>query len=380
MPPHARGLGAMAPTPGGHRGFGSSFLWFVLCLATRSGASCWIDGYSSDVCCDAKYGPTGNTACWDDVFQYDPCCTGRNGVAEQASPADGVATDAGASLDGDLLEHALRPKLLQILAEAEADGDENFPVEFEANLRQAIETAENRTISRRQAIAYLGVFLRLNGRHEEASRVLAAHTTTESFKIASSGSWVGADAEGYHMHDAALADALVAFFLAEGARTVGDFGCGLGLYVRDFRAAGLRSGGFDGNPSTASLSQGRCQVADLSSALDFGTSWDWVLSLEVAEHIPRQFEDVFLGNLERHARRGIVLSWGNQAGEGHVNVRPRQEVEQVLTRMGFQSSEASAVALRSAATLPWFDETIVVFRRANLSQPCRAEHARGVRC
>ena len=132
---------------------------------------------------------------------------------------------------------------------------------------------------------------------------------------------VGVDAEGYHMHDSSLADAVAALLKQEGARTVGDFGCGLGFYVRDLRRAGLMVGGFDGNPDTAKLSEGRCQVADLSATLDFGTRWDWILSLEVAEHIPHEFEAAFVGNLHRHNRQGIILSWGNQAGHGHVNLK-----------------------------------------------------------
>eukprot|EP00928_Gymnodinium_smaydae_P035420 TRINITY_DN2492_c0_g2_i2.p1 TRINITY_DN2492_c0_g2~~TRINITY_DN2492_c0_g2_i2.p1 ORF type:complete len:171 (-),score=18.05 TRINITY_DN2492_c0_g2_i2:71-583(-) len=167
------------------------------------------------------------------------------------------------------------------------------------------------------------------------------------------------------MHDRALAEALITFFRSEGANTVGDFGCGLGLYVRDFRAAGLRAGGFDGNPSTAVLSGGRCQVADLSSTLDFGTRWDWVMSLEVAEHIPRDYEGEFLNNLDRHARRGLVLSWGNQAGHGHVNLRSRSEVESLLQQRGFRSISAPAATLRAVATLPWFQETILVFVRSS---------------
>ena len=36
---------------------------------------------------------------------------------------------------------------------------------------------------------------------------------------------------------------------------------------------------------------------------------DWVLCLEVAEHIPRAFEERLLANLDSHNRRGIVMSW-----------------------------------------------------------------------
>lgn len=82
--------------------------------------------------------------------------------------------------------------------------------------------------------------------------------------------------------------------------------------------------------------------------VDFGTRWDWALSLEVAEHIPRELEANFVGNLDRHACRGLVLSWGNQAGEGHVNLRPLAEVEALFAARGFRSDAAAAAAMRQA--------------------------------
>lgn len=37
--------------------------------------------------------------------------------------------------------------------------------------------------------------------------------------------------------------------------------------------------------------------------------FDWVISVEVGKHIPAKFEDIYLDNLARHDREGIVLSW-----------------------------------------------------------------------
>jgi tryptophanyl-tRNA synthetase len=37
--------------------------------------------------------------------------------------------------------------------------------------------------------------------------------------------------------------------------------------------------------------------------------YDWIISLEVAEHIPEKYEAVYLDNIFRHAKEGIILSW-----------------------------------------------------------------------
>ena len=41
-----------------------------------------------------------------------------------------------------------------------------------------------------------------------------------------------------------------------------------------------------------------------------------VMSLEVGEHIPADYEAIFLDNLARHAKEGVLLSWArpNQGG------------------------------------------------------------------
>ena len=77
------------------------------------------------------------------------------------------------------------------------------------------------------------------------------------------------------MHDHILASALCEFFSKEenegtdggggggfgasssGKLSVIDLGCGMGEYVKAFRAAGLDANGLDGNPDTATLTQGR---------------------------------------------------------------------------------------------------------------------------
>lgn len=310
-------------------------------------ATCWVGGFSREFCCDAQHGEGGNPACWDSVFHYDPCCT-------RPDPLE--ADDAGSheSLTNGFLV-ALERKVDAVLADGASLES------FEGDLRQTILSPEQRSTSVPTARALLAVVLGRLGRSQEAEQELAM--ASHDLSIAPSGAWVGTEAAGYHMHDRPFADALITFFKSREATSVADFGCGLGLYVRDLRTVGFRSGGFDGNPATWEITDGRCLQADLSKDLDLGTRWDWVLSLEVAEHIPRQFEKSFLDNLERHACSGMVLSWGNQAGEGHVNLRTSEEVEDLMQQRGFESLPERSEELRAAATLPWLKTTVLVFQR-----------------
>jgi len=336
-----------------------------LVLSTLALGSCWIDGASRDFCCDLQHGPEGNRACWDEIFQFQTCCS-----YEGSTPPPASAYGETSGIDAAFLEQMLGPKLDLALADA---GEASL----EQSLRASVQSPENRTMAARTSRLFLAVLLRRLGREAEAEAHLLKVAVDQDLSISSTGVWVGTNAAGYHMHDPQFAAALVDFFHSRGGRTVGDFGCGLGLYVRDFRAAGFRAGGFDGNPATAEITEGRCQQADLSLDLDFGTQWDWLLSLEVAEHIPPEFEAAFVRNLHLHARQGIVLSWANQAGEGHVNLKTRQEVAKLFAPLGFHSVEASADILRQAATLPWLQNTVLVLEREDRSSAARPRHEDG---
>jgi tryptophanyl-tRNA synthetase len=46
--------------------------------------------------------------------------------------------------------------------------------------------------------------------------------------------------------------------------------------------------------------------------------YDWIISLEVALHIPEKYEAVYLDNILRHAKEGIILSWA-VPGQGGIS-------------------------------------------------------------
>jgi len=103
-----------------------------------------------------------------------------------------------------------------------------------------------------------------------------------------------------------------------GGGAVIEFGAGKGCYAAALRAEGVEVRAFDGSPHIANQTDGLVQTADLTTALHVGQA-PWVLCLETAEHIPREHESALLGNLERAAHRGVVLSWSNnEGGNGHV--------------------------------------------------------------
>ena len=179
------------------------------------------------------------------------------------------------------------------------------------------------------------------------------------------GYWVGKEVMKEHQFDPWLAHALAQFFKKENAQSVVDMGCGPGDYVRVLRAYQIPCEGYDGNPDTVELSQGLCQVVDLSEPFHLDQSFDWVLSLEVAEHLPKVYETIFIENLHRHSTRGIVLSWAikGQGGFGHFNEQNNDYVKNLMSKYGYINDLLAENELRKFAALWWFKNTIMVFRK-----------------
>lgn len=168
-----------------------------------------------------------------------------------------------------------------------------------------------------------------------------------------------------HCYDPSLAKALLDFLKNEDTNSVVDFGCGLGDYTKFFNNNGLNTKGFDGNPDTPSLTNNTCDIMDLSEPNKLDTKFDWALCLEVGEHIPKEYESIFVKNLDYHNLNGIILSWAviGQSGDGHVNCQNNDYVKELFNNLGYTSDDYTEFLLRTYSTLPWFKNTIMVFRK-----------------
>lgn len=168
--------------------------------------------------------------------------------------------------------------------------------------------------------------------------------------------------------DAGVTAALCA--AAGAGASVLDLGCGVGHYERPLTSCNLTWRGFDGAASIEEATGGRVRWADLSVPIDVGAS-DWVLSLEVGEHLPQRFAATFVDNLVRHARRGILMSWAlpEQVGSHHVNNRPQEAVVADFVARGFVLDVEGTRAMRAAVKVTWLRHTALLFVRGDAAIP-----------
>merc|ERR1712004_461560 len=109
---------------------------------------------------------------------------------------------------------------------------------------------------------------------------------------------------------------------------------------------------------------GSVQEVNLVENMTLWRTFDWVLCLEVGEHVPSQFSDILVSNVRRHARKGIVMSWSDDwEGIGHVNCMSRSEfVDMFQNRTGFILDEQATASVKASCEIDYIARTIAVFR------------------
>jgi hypothetical protein len=92
------------------------------------------------------------------------------------------------------------------------------------------------------------------------------------------------------------------------------------------------------------------------------------ICLEVGEHIPKQYESIFLDNITSLTTNKIILSWAvvGQGGDGHVNCMNNDEVILKMNELGFNYLEDDSISARNSVSYkiaPWFLNTIMIFQK-----------------
>ena len=147
-----------------------------------------------------------------------------------------------------------------------------------------------------------------------------------------------------------------------GAGSSADVGSGVGAYSMFKTLLNPSSPpmvSLDGGENIEAWSGGRVGFFDVSTAADVQgvEPVEWVMSVEMAEHVPRSLEAAVVANLHWLNTKGIVLTWAlpGQPGSGHINGRSNRYVHSVC-HTGFEPSTSrhtSASLTRSFRASPW---------------------------
>lgn len=176
------------------------------------------------------------------------------------------------------------------------------------------------------------------------------------------GIWNIEEAKVEHAFDKKLAIELTRILPKE--EKVVDLGCGRGDYLSLLQFNGFDCIGYEGTPDIKSISSFPfIHQADLSKEIE--TEKGTVLCFEVAEHIPKEYEDVFLRNVVNASTGLIIISWAvkGQGGHGHVNEQDSVYVATKFLELGYINNRELTTKLRKSASLWWFNKSIYVFEK-----------------
>ncbi len=188
----------------------------------------------------------------------------------------------------------------------------------------------------------------------------------EEYISENTGIWSLLAAEKNHYFDEPLCEAIFEMY---NPKKVADVGCGMGQYCKYFKENGWRTvHGYEGTRDIYQIGEyGDIRIIDLSKVQFVAINYDLVVCLEVGEHIPKLYEQIFIDNICRFTSKDLVLSWcipipGNK-NVSHVNEQQNSYVIDKFIKKGLEFDLLKSDILRKASTLWWFKSTIMVFRR-----------------
>jgi SAM-dependent methyltransferase len=159
------------------------------------------------------------------------------------------------------------------------------------------------------------------------------------------------------------------------ARSVVDVGCGTGTWLSVFSDCGVEHiWGVDGDyidRDRLEISRKLFQPHDLTRPVELDQTFDLAVSLEVAEHLPADVAEVFVGSLARLAP--VVLfsaAAPYQGGERHVNEQWPAYWAERFARHGFLPVDCLRRRLWGNAEVEWWysQNTFLFVERARLER------------
>lgn len=185
-------------------------------------------------------------------------------------------------------------------------------------------------------------------------------------KISPTGFWEASHAHLEHHFSLELSNWICQYFSSEIHDPVYDFGCGLGSYLSALQIAGFKNlTGFEGDPPhEKKFSNIVCH--DLTKPISVPKKGSCIF-LEVAEHVPREFEQTLLSNVSSACNKKMIMSWATrgQGGHGHVNELNNNEAIDKLEKFGFKYMNELSKEVRALnhGSAHWFQNTLLVFEK-----------------
>jgi predicted RNA methylase len=103
---------------------------------------------------------------------------------------------------------------------------------------------------------------------------------------------------------------------------------------------------------------------DLTEPLDLGRTFDLVISLETAEHLPEAAADTYVESISRHTADAVLFSAAVPGQEGlhHINCQPHEYWHEKFEEYGLKVRDSiRPLIARSPYVSPWYRNNIFLY-------------------
>ena len=148
-------------------------------------------------------------------------------------------------------------------------------------------------------------------------------------------------------------------------KLIHDFGCGNGNYLKYLKDNYFEKLiGYEGEIPNSKVFD---NIIQQNLTDEFKVEKGNVICLEVGEHIPKEYQDVFLNNICNACNDKLILSWAirGQTGLLHVNCLNYDEVKPLIEMRGFKLLEKESLNSRACINFScdWFKNTLYIFQK-----------------
>ena len=165
-----------------------------------------------------------------------------------------------------------------------------------------------------------------------------------------------------------LAEAVKSFY---NPKSVIDFGCGIGIYLKEFVKLGVEVFGIDGSPAALRnliIDKNRFLVQDLTEDFALPRRYDCALCFEVAEHIPTDKSRALVKNITKASDVVIFTAAPKgQGGHDHINEQAQQFWIDIFSENGYgflaDGTERLKKILVEKKAIFWLANNILVFQK-----------------
>lgn len=154
-------------------------------------------------------------------------------------------------------------------------------------------------------------------------------------------------------------------------RSVVDIGCGVGVYLAEFKANHVEILGFDGSPAAikGSLVGDKIKQHDLCRPLKLNRRFDLCLCLETAEHLEPECAETLINSLTALSKTIIFTAATPGQGPlslGHINERPPEYWQELFKQKSFTLNKKLTEAIRQEMinnqVVWWLTKNLMIFQ------------------